>query len=148
MTVLSTFFKGSDTHFGVFFPKKYLLAVFPDLEAAREAERRVLDGGFAHEDVLAVPGEEVVHLAEEHLQKRGLWKKLMQELSRFIGTEEVYAIRDLELARQGAAFLAVYCPNEQSKREAWKLIEPCAPMAARHYGQGGIDHLAGETNIG
>jgi hypothetical protein len=143
--MLSRFFKGSATHFGLFYPRHYLIAVFPDLEAAAMAERRLFDFGFASEDVAAAPGEEVVCLAGELARNHGFWTLVMQELSRIFRTEEVYADQDLDLASRGAAFLMVYCPSEGRKTKAWQLIEPVHPLMARHYAFGGIEHLVGET---
>jgi len=41
--------------------------------------------------------------------------------------------------------LAVHCPDERTKKAAWRLIAPTDPLVARHYSIGGIEHLAGET---
>jgi hypothetical protein len=143
-SALTTFFKGSDTKFGIFYPTDYLVAVFPDIAIARRAEHALGFGGFLDDDVITVPGQEVVRFAEEHLQNSSLWGMLMRELSRVFATEEVYADHDLELARGGAAFLAVYCPNGKRKDEAWEIIEPLGPMVARHYTLGGLEHFKGE----
>jgi hypothetical protein len=142
---LSGFFKGADTHFGVFYPRDYLIAVFTNLTAARLAERRLFNSGFEAQDVAAAPGEEVVLLAAERARKHGLWALLMQMLSRAFETEEVYADRDQELARTGAAFVMVYCPAESRKKQAWEIIESAHPLMARYYAFGGIEHLVGEA---
>jgi len=145
MNALDRFFKGPDTRFGIFYPKNYLLAAFPRVSEAAYAERQLLEGGFAEDDVMAVPGEEVVHHAEDHLKKHGLWSLLMRELSRLIDTEMTYADHDLEIARQGAGFVAVYCPTEELKKKAWRILEPQSPIVARHYAFTGIEHLKGEV---
>jgi hypothetical protein len=142
---LSTFFHGSDTQFGIFYPKHYLLAVFPNLLDAYQAKKKLVDSGERKEDSIAVAGEEVVYFAQEYLWKEGLWGALMTQLSRAIGTEAVYADKDLEMAKEGAAFLAVHCPTEDTKIAAWKCLERACPMVARYYSFGGIEHLAGET---
>jgi hypothetical protein len=141
---LSTFFHAADTQFGIFYPKHHLLAVFPNLQDAYQAKKALLDSGEPKEDSIAVAGEEVLAFAQEYLWKEGLWGVFMTELSRAIGTEAVYADKDLEMARQGAAFLAVHCPTEDAKTAAWKSLEPACPVAARYYSLGGIEHLAGD----
>jgi hypothetical protein len=143
-STLATFFKGSDTKFGIFYPTDYLVAIFPDIAIARRAEHALGFGGFLDDDVITVPGEEVVCFAEEHLQNSSLWGMLMQQASRMFATEEVYADHDLKLARGGAAFLAAHCPSEKRKDEAWEIIEPFGPIRARHYALGGIEHFRGE----
>lgn len=145
MNALDRFFKGSDTRFGVFYPKDYLLAAFPSFEHAERVRLELAGSGFAADDVTAVPASEVVHHAEDHHRKEGLFGYLMTGLSRFIDTEESYADYDVRLAREGAGFLAVYCPSEELKRKAWQHIAPHEPIAARHYEFAGIDHLKGEA---
>jgi len=130
---------------GIFAPRDHLIAMFPDFPSARLAERALLDGGFPQDEVIAVPGEDVILLVKEHASHSGLGTLLMQELSRMFETEEVYADHDFKLATQGAGFLAVHAPNGPTKQKAWKLIEPAGPLVARHYSFGGVEHLAGET---
>ena len=118
---------------------------FPTLEDAEQAKNQLNGPGRGYEDVIAVPGEEVVQFAEDHLINDGLWGLLMTKLSRLLGTEAVYADKDLAAAKKGAAFVAVYCPTETAKTEAWKFLRLRHPLVARYYSAGGIEHLAGET---
>ena len=141
---LSTFFKDADTQFGVFYPRHYLLALFATLPEADRAKQELNNAGRLDEDVISASGDEVVRFAHDHLLKDGFWGMLMTEISRTIGTEAAYAEKDLTAAKKGAAFVAVLCPNEKVKTDAWKCIEPRRPFAARYYGAGGIEHLAGE----
>ena len=145
MSVLAEFFKGSETHMGVFAPRGYIVALFTDFAFAERAERNLLDAGFAPDEVIAVPGEDVVNLVKEHAHKSGVGTLVMQGLSRMFETEEVYADHDFELASQGACYLAVRATGEVRKRQAWKHIEPANPIVARHYSLLGVDHLKGET---
>ena len=143
MSQLEEFFHGSDTQFGIFFPKNYLVAIFPGLPEALVAQRTLQNAAFSADEVLAVHGDDVVEHARELQRKGGVWALLLSELSRLIGTEAVYADQDLKMANQGAAFLAVYTPTEPKKRGAWALIEPLNPVEARHYSLGGIEVLRG-----
>jgi len=145
MSVLAEFFKGSDTQMGIFAPRGYLVALFPDLSAAVKAERSLLDAGFPPAEVIAVPGEDVVRLVNEEASHSGVGTLVMQGLSRMFETEEVYADHDFKLASRGAGFLAVHAPSDAKKHEAWRLIEPANPIVARHYSLTGVDHLKGET---
>ena len=143
-TMLTTFFKGHDTKFGIFYPTDYLVAVFHDLAAAERAEHALGFANFSDSDVIAVPGPEVVRFYNEHLEDTGLLQLLMQQLSRFFATEEVYLDHDVEMARKGAAFLAVYTPTMETMRQAWAAIQPLHPVVARRYALDGVDHLTGE----
>jgi hypothetical protein len=144
MDTLTTFFKGHDTKFGIFYPTDYLVAIFPDKTAAERAEHALGFANFPEEDVIAVPGPEVLRFYDEHLKDTGLVQLLMQQLSRLFATEEVYLDHDVELARKGAAFLAVYTPTMERMRQAWAAIQPLHPITARRYALDGVDHLTGE----
>lgn len=145
MATLTGFFKGSDTEFGIFYPKDYLIAIFQDMTEAEHAVLLLRNHGFMQEDVIAVPGSEIVQFAAETQKKDGVWGALMQKVSRFIGTEERYTDHDLKLAERGAAFVAVYCPSDEAKTFAWEAIKPAEPLIARHYTNMGIEHLRGEV---
>jgi len=145
VSVLAEFFKGSETHMGVFAPRGYIVALFPDFATAEKAERSLLDASFPSDEVIAVPGEDVVNLVKENAHKSGVATMVMQGLSRMFETEEVYADHDFELASRGAGYLAVRAPSEVRKHQAWKLIEPFSPTVARHYSLLGVEHLRGET---
>ena len=120
MSLLSGFFKESDTQLGVFYPKHYLIAVFRSLENAQRAVAKLRRAGFAEDDVIAVDGREVIQLAKE---ETGPGNFLMQTLSRFFATEQMSHDQDLHLAQQGAAFVAVHVPAEEDKKQAWIVLE-------------------------
>lgn len=141
MSSLSTYFQGSDTRFGIFYPTNHLVAIFPTLAEAAKAEQIVHSSHFAGDNMIAVAGAEVIQYAKENFQKGGVWGALMSELSRFIGTEAVYADRDLELAHQGSAFLVVHAPTEQQKADAWALLRSLNPQVVRYYSSGGIEEF-------
>lgn len=145
MSVLAEFFKGSANQMGIFAPRGYVVALFPDLIAATKAERNLLDAGFPPDEVIAVSGEDVVALVKEHASHSGVGTFLMQGLSRMFETEEVYADHDFKLASEGAGFLAVHAASDAQKHRAWKLIEPANPIVARHYSLVGVEHFKGET---
>jgi hypothetical protein len=145
LSALAAFFRGADTHLGIFSPRGHLIALFQDLTGAQKAERDLIDAGFPENEVIAAPGEAVVELVKEHAKHSGVGTFVMQGLSRLFETEEVYADHDFKLASRGAGFLAVHVHGEIAKHKAWKLIEPSDPTVARYYSLGGVEHLAGET---
>ena len=145
MSILAEFFKGSETQMGIFAPRGYVVALFPDLHAAEKAKRNLLDAGFPADEVIAVAGADVVNLVKEEASHSGIGTLLMQGLSRMFETEEVYADHDFKLASQGAGFLAVHAASDAKKHQAWKLVEPADPIVARHYSRLGVEHFKGET---
>jgi hypothetical protein len=137
MSTSTSFFKESVTSMGVFYPMHYLVAVFPDLEAARKVRRNLLNNNFHDADVLAISGRDFIELEAE---ASGV---IMKELSRFFKTEQLSTDHNLELAEHRAGFLFAHCPSDQTKAKAWAIIQEDKPMAAHHYDAVGIDALAG-----
>ena len=86
-----------------------------------------------------------IDLVHEESERGGVLGCLMKVVSRFLHTEVVYTNHDLIYAERGAAVLAVHCPDERTKKAAWRLIAPTDPLAARHYSISGIEHLTGEN---
>ena len=114
MSLFTNFFKESDTQLGVFYPNHYLIAVFRNLETAQQAVKKLRLAGFAEDEVIAAAGQDFIALAKE---ETGLGSFLMQALSRFFATEQMSHDSDLDLAQHGAAFVAVHCPHEKTKRK-------------------------------
>src|SRR5579863_8919895 len=141
MSLLTGFFKESDTQLGVFYPKHYLIAVFRDSRAAQRAVQELWATGFARDEAIAVEGQEFVDLANE---ETGPGNFVMQALSRFFGTEQKTHDADLQRAQHGAGFVAVHCVTDECKQQAWARLQPHGPLAARYYCTAGIEHLAGD----
>lgn len=141
MSLLTGFFKESDTQLGVFYPKHYVIAVFRDSRAAQQAAEKLWAAGYPEKEAIAVAGQAFVDLAKE---ETGPGNFVMQALSRFFATEQKTHDADLERAQHGAGFVAVHCPSEESKDQAWAILQPHGPLAARYYGTAGIEHLAGD----
>jgi hypothetical protein len=143
MTALQDFFHGSDTTLGVFYPRHCLVAVFLRESEAGTAAGLLRAAGIAPEEMIVASGRDVLALAGE---ETGLGGLIMQALSRFFKTEQYYADRDLDQARDGAGFLIVRCVDANKKQEAWRVIQPLNPSAARYYDIGGVEHLAGDPD--
>ena len=138
---LAGFFKETHTALGIFYPLHCLIAVFSNLDSAQQVSKKLRLAGFAEDEVIAVEGSGFIELEKE---ETGLGNFLMQELSRFIGAEQISTDHNLEFAHGGAAFVVVHCPTEKTKMEAWDVIKPFAPLAAHYYSKGSVDHLAGD----
>ena len=141
MNQLEDYFKTSGTRLGVFYPNHYLIAIFRNPAGAESALHRVLSGDFAPSDVIAADGRAVLEFDKD---ETNLAAFVMQAISRFFATEQVFADHDLEDARHGAGFLAVHCPTDDLKNAAWNLVGPEGPLDARYYSRLGIEHLAGD----
>jgi len=141
MNQLVDYFGASVERLGAFYPTHQLIAIFRNPAGAESALHKLLNSGFAPSDAIAADGKAVLEFDKE---EKDLARLIMQAISRFFGTEQVFADQDLQDARQGAGFLAVRCPTEELKNNAWSLIEPEGPLDARYYSRLGIEHLAGD----
>jgi hypothetical protein len=141
MNKLMDYFGTSVERLGAFYPTHHLIAVFRRPAGAELALHKLLSAGFAPSDAIAADGKAVLEFDKEEAD---LPHFVMQAISRFFATEQVFADHDLEDARHGAGFLAVRCPTDELKNTAWSLIEPEGPLDARYYSALGIEHLAGD----
>jgi len=144
MSALAKFFHGSDTQLGVFYPVHYVVALFRTLREAQLVRNLLAHTVEPGEHAIVVPGKDLMEFVEEHERRHGLWGLFMTTLSRAFGSEAAYLDHDIEMARQGAAVLAVYCPTNADKAAVWNCLQHAHPRAARYYSSGGIEHLAGE----
>jgi hypothetical protein len=145
MSRLVAFFKGADTRLGVFYPDHALIAIFPNVNRAQKAKGKLSGAGFSDDEALVAPGSDLIDLVHEESARSGVFGFLIGIVSHFLHTESFYTDHDLMHAKQGAAVLAVHCPDERTKNAVWRLIAPTDPLVARHYSISGIEHLAGET---
>jgi hypothetical protein len=134
----ATPFKGPETSFGVFYPKKYVIATFPSLENAISARCKLRTVGFRSDEVRAVSGEEMLDFFHELRVRTGLLGELMTKFSRLLGTEAVFFDRDVWEAQHGAGFLTVPCLTEQEADRIRKLLTPLHPSAMQWYRVGAV----------
>jgi hypothetical protein len=130
---LCTFFKESDTSFGVFYPKHYILATFPSFGLAEQANFALRKAGFGEDETLAVTGGEALEFFRKFHDEAGLWGSLMNEVSRFFDTEAVLVDQDVQHAKEGAGFLAVHSLNERASQRIREVVSPFAPIAMHWY---------------
>jgi hypothetical protein len=141
MTTLTNFFRESESNLGVFYPKHYIIATFGTFAKTEEAAQALRKAGFSENEVLAIPGAEILRYFEEFRDHAGLWSGVMTMLSRAFGTEQIFADDDVERARAGAGFLAVYSPEQHQAARVRTLLEPLDPRAMHSYEAGGIQSL-------
>lgn len=142
MTTLSRFFQESDSSMGVFYPRHYIIATFSTFDKTKEGAQALRGVGFSEKEVIALPGSEVLKYFQEFQSHAGLWSGVMTMLSRAFGTEQIFADDDVERARAGAGFLAVYSPEAAQAEHIRVLLAPFEPRAMHWYEAGGIQTLA------
>ena len=143
-SVLYRFFHGSATTLGVFYPTRYIFASFTSFENAKKAAIALQAAGYR--ELVVASAAETFRFTNEIRADVGLWGGLMASISRFFGTEEVFADIDLDKAGQGAGFLALYCPREEYAKQIRDVAAPFQPLAMQLYLSSGIQSLiAGES---
>jgi len=141
MTSLTNFFKETDSKLGVFYPTHYIIATFRTFDQTQQAAQALRTAGFSDEEVLAIPGSEILTYFEEFRANTGVWASVMTMLSRAFGTEQVFADTDVERARAGAGFLAVHSPNDAVTARVKAMLDPFEPRAMHWYESGAIQSL-------
>ena len=134
------FFKQSDTSFGTFYPKHYIVAGYVDFAAAQAAEAAFSASGVDTEDVRAATGDFVINQLEAHREANWL-QRAETHLVEFAGTEMGFLADDAELARNGGAFLFVFAPNDERVALSRKVFEQHRPAYARRYLHIAIERL-------
>jgi hypothetical protein len=138
---LFDFFKGAKTSLGVFYPWKYVIATFPSFEAAKAAGDALRQAGMSGDEVMAVTGEEMLKFFDQLRTETSLFGALMEGLSRVIATEAAFVEADIRRAREGAAFLAIYHPDEADTQRLRELLAPFEPVSMHWYRRGSIESL-------
>lgn len=139
MAILTSFFKGSDSTLGVFYPAGYIIAIFPTFASAEAASHALRRNGLGEDEVLAIPGSEVLKYFEEFRAHSGYWAGIMSMLSRAFGTEQVFADNDVQSALAGEGFVAIYSPGETQAARIRELVAPFEPKAMHWYHTGGVE---------
>jgi hypothetical protein len=106
-----------------------------------QASNELLQNGVKADELLVVRGDEFVALEEKAHADASLWSKLSAQISKIVGTEELHLENDLNNARNGAAFLAVYCPTQEEGQRLFRLLKHLAPLSMRRYSPYTIDRM-------
>lgn len=144
---LDEFFEGGDVSFGVFYPKKHVVAVFRSFEQAQAGQEALAGAGFRLWETIAVPPEEVLRFLKELRGHHTLWSNLMMEFSRLLDTEaglvDSYG-RWARASREkpGAGFLIAYSPTEADAEGIFELLRPLRPFAFHWFMAGYIRTFA------
>jgi len=136
---LFRFFHGAPTTLGVFYPTHYIFASFHTFQEAKNAAQSLQAAGYGK--VVASSAAETLRFMKEIREDVGLWGAMMTSISRFFGTEEVFADKDLTEASVGAGFLAVYCPRQEDADQIRDLVAPFDPLTMQLYLPSGVQTL-------
>ena len=140
-TAIEFFKHDASESMGVFYPTDYLVAFFVSFDIAQQAKQQLEQNGSKPEEILVLRGEEFVALSDKIHEDASTWDRISAAVSKVVGTEELHMDNDIKAARQGAAFLAVYCPTQERGQEIFTLLKPLGPIAMRRYSPYTIDRM-------
>ena len=127
-------FKDGDASFGSFYPKHYVLAVYPDDAAAGRAADALRAAGFAPDDLVEVSGGDVLAHEQTAHAHEGVLARLGAQWSRLYTDASAGATQLIDLARQGAGFVLAYAPDDAASGRAADVLRPEDPEVLRYYG--------------
>lgn len=134
------FFKHSDTSFGTFYPKHYIVAGYASMSDAQAAEQAFTESGIDADDVRAAAGDFVINQLEAHREANWL-QRAEARIAEFAGTETGFLNDDAELARRGGAFLFLFAPETRHVEQARKVFAQHRPAYARRYLRVAIERI-------
>ena len=125
--------KDGATSFGSFYPTNYVLAVFRSDTSVDAAKQALLGAGFPDDDVIVASGQDVAeHDASLHASQ-GVLTKLGEKWSRLYTDDAANADAIMGLARQGAALVLAYAPNQADTMRAANALRTLNPLILRKY---------------
>jgi hypothetical protein len=123
-----------ESDFGMFYPVGYLVVGFPSVEDAQKVQRDLITGGYKPDDCMLYSSEEMREAAERNLREHtGL-------LARLGSSDEAVQVY-LDAAKQGAAFLLIYAPDDLSAARAMNVIRRVPFKFAHRYHRLVIEEL-------
>ena len=126
--------KDGETSFGSFYPKNYLLAVFPDDATAVRAGDALRAAGFAEDDVVVASGAQALAHDAALNANEGWFTRLREQWAKLYTDASAGTQRLLERARAGSAFVLTYAPEDDQRARAADTLRPLGPQRMLYYG--------------
>ncbi len=144
MNRLAAFFKDSGTSLGnVFYPTHFVCATFRSYDTAQQAVRSLRYAGFPEKEMLAVSSSEMLTFFKELHQKEGAWSDFKEALFRVIlDTEAKFCNRNIELAQEGASFIAVHSLTQDDATHIALIARTFSPLSMQWYRTLVVEKLA------
>lgn len=130
------YFKDGEILFGVFYPTRYIIAVFDTTEQATGAVADLEKAGF---EARSATPEQVLERELEFRKQRSL----AQKVAASVYSDEQQAIINLTaLARQGKHFVDVYVPEESNVGQVESILDAHHDIAMLYYGEWDLVNLS------
>jgi hypothetical protein len=113
------------TDFGSFYPTDHLVVAFHEEKDARQVLGSLLDLGEAFVGSFYMSASQMVHFAEQNLAEAGIVATL--------GTSLTNVQSFLDAARDGASFLILTTPDDETAEQAMQAIRHVPFLLAERY---------------
>lgn len=100
---------------GIFYPRGYLVAAFPNREDARRVRRNLLTGGYEQNECMLFSAKEIARMARRNLRERTGF------LATLGGSDDALSSQ-LDAAERGSSFLVIYAPDEREAKRAMNVV--------------------------
>ena len=120
--------------FGAFYPTGHLVVGFTEERDAQQVLQALRGLGGAFVDSLYLSAEQMVKLTEHNLTEAGIIASL--------GTSLTTVQSFLDAARQGASFLIVTTPDDQTTQQAMDAVHRVPFLLAQRYHRLAIEDMA------
>lgn len=129
----SAAFKSGATSFGIFYPTGYVLSVFRRFDDAERVVAALRDAGFSDDDMVVASGPELVEYSQMLRDDPRLLIRIERFVSHRYGDESIEEDDLVELAEEGSAFVATYCPDSAATHRAAEAARAFAPLVHRKF---------------
>ena len=135
-------FKAGEILFGVFYPRRYIIAAFATTEQVNQVVAALQQAGF---EARHWTSQQVLE-RHQHFQKQ---RSLAQRVEEALSSDEEETLNDyLALAKQGCHFVDVYVPEEAEVVQAESILKAHQAQAAHYYGEWELVDLSIDEETG
>lgn len=120
--------------FGAFYPTGHLVVAFKNESDAQQVMKELRSSGAAFADSIHLSATQMVTLAEHNLTEVGVIASM--------GTSVTTVQTFLDAARQGAAFLILTTPDDQTTEQAMQAVRRVPFILAQRYHHLAIEEMA------
>ena len=135
-------FKAGEVPFGVFYPRRYIIAAFATAEQANQAVTALQQADY---EARHWTPQQILE-RHQHFQKQ---RSLAQRVEEALSSDEEETLNDyLALAKQGCHFVDVYVPEEAEVAQAESILKAHQAQAAHYYGDWELVDLSVDEETG
>jgi hypothetical protein len=122
------------------FPRKHVIGVFDSLQEGEQAVQTLVDSGYHAEDIAFIPGQNFPSALQEHLQKEGLFRRIIHYLQ-LTSDEGALGEQYLAAARQGSHIISIYVPEREHINDVSTILFSHDARFVKYVGTWSVEDL-------